>query len=182
MTPPLYWPLDQWRVNLSAAAALPWGPQMCPLVSSECLPLSAPASGNHNSRQSQYILYAYFIGTERMGEVLKCLKLLLRLPARVWWMNSDRGFNEAFCQLGLVKDIGHGVCSWAQVSEPQKCTHCNAYAQCKLLQINAVGKVFSRNHFCFCFCIKYSQPLLTGMNSSNLLYSVESLPSAEQCH
>ena len=59
------------------------------------------------------------------GEALKCLKLLLCLLARVWWMTRDRAFNEVFCQLAFIKHIRHFVCvcacvcSCVQVSEPQ---------------------------------------------------------------
>ncbi len=79
------------------------------------------------------------------GEALKCLKLLLCLLARVWWMTCDRAFNEVFCQLAFNKDITHFVCVRCLDHRPTRmllstCMHTKA---CKLMQINAPRKILS---------------------------------------
>ncbi len=157
-----YWLLDQWHVMPSKGAALPWGHWrwrcfpflffsfLCMLISFFRSPTPTSMifySWNSNSGQILGSIHTLciFYWYRATGEALKCLKLLLCLLARVWWMTCDRAFNEVFCQLAFNKDITHFVCVRCLDHRPTRmllstCMHTKA---CKLMQINAPRKILS---------------------------------------
>lgn len=178
----------------SKEAALPWGhwwlqcfptdlffSLLCMLISFSPSPTPTSTifySWDSNSGQILESIHTpcIFYWYRATGEALKCLKLLLCLLARVWWMTCDRAFNEVFCQLAFIKDIRHFVCVCRclnhGLTQMLLCTHMHTKA-CKFRQINALRHIIFVCFFCYYINIfTATVPKTVGMNCSNQPYSV----------